>query len=153
MNFQRMTDLDLTGKRVLIREDLNVPVKNGVITSDARLRAALPTIKAALAQGAALMVYSHLGRPVEGEPKPEQSLAPVAAYLTEALGQDVQLVTDYLDGVEVAAGQVVLLENCRFNAGEKKNNPELAAKYAALCDVFVMDAFGTAHRAEASTGG
>ena len=111
MNFQRMTDLDLTGKRVLIREDLNVPVKNGVITSDARLRAALPTIKAALAQGAALMVYSHLGRPVEGEPKPEQSLAPVAAYLTEALGQDVQLVTDYLDGVEVAAGQVVLLEN------------------------------------------
>jgi phosphoglycerate kinase len=106
MNFQRMTDLDLTGKRVLIREDLNVPVKNGVITSDARLRAALPTIKAALAQGAALMVYSHLGRPVEGEPKPEQSLAPVAAYLTEALGQDVQLVTDYLDGVEVAAGQV-----------------------------------------------
>ncbi len=153
MNFQRMTDLDLTGKRVLIREDLNVPVKNGVITSDARLRAALPTIKAALAQGAALMVYSHLGRPVEGEPKPEQSLAPVAAYLTEALGQDVQLVTDYLDGVEVAAGQVVLLENCRFNAGEKKNNPELAAKYAALCDVFVMDAFGTAHRAEASTEG
>ncbi len=153
MNFQRMTDLDLTGKRVLIREDLNVPVKNGVITSDARLRAALPTIKAALAQGAALMVYSHLGRPVEGEPKPEQSLAPVAAYLTEALGQDVQLVTDYLDGVEVAAGQVVLLENCRFNAGEKKNNAELAAKYAALCDVFVMDAFGTAHRAEASTEG
>ena len=153
MNFQRMTDLDLTGKRVLIREDLNVPVKNGVITSDARLRAALPTIKAALAQGAALMVYSHLGRPVEGEPKPEQSLAPVAAYLTEALGQDVQLVTDYLDGVEVAAGQVVLLENCRFNAGEKKNNLELAAKYAALCDVFVMDAFGTAHRAEASTEG
>ncbi|BCU64611.1 phosphoglycerate kinase [Acinetobacter bouvetii DSM 14964 = CIP 107468] len=153
MNFQRMTDLDLAGKRVLIREDLNVPVKNGVITSDARLRAALPTIKAALEKGAAVMVYSHLGRPVEGEPKAEQSLAPVAAYLTEALGQEVKLVTDYLDGVDVQPGQVVLLENCRFNTGEKKNNPELAAKYAALCDVFVMDAFGTAHRAEASTEG
>lgn len=153
MNFQRMTDLDLAGKRVLIREDLNVPVKNGVITSDARLRAALPTIKAALAQGAAVMVYSHLGRPVEGEPKAEQSLAPVAAYLTEALGQEVKLITEYLDGVEVVPGQVVLLENCRFNVGEKKNNPELSAKYAALCDVYVMDAFGTAHRAEASTEG
>ena len=153
MNFQRMTDLDLAGKRVLIREDLNVPVKNGVITSDARLRAALPTIKTALEKGAAVMVYSHLGRPVEGEPKAEQSLAAVAAYLTEALGQEVKLLTDYLDGVEVQAGQVVLLENCRFNVGEKKNNPELAAKYAALCDVFVMDAFGTAHRAEASTEG
>ena len=153
MNFQRMTDLDLNGKRVLIREDLNVPVKDGKITSDARLRAAIPTIKQALAQGAAVMVFSHLGRPVEGEPKPEQSLAPVAAYLTEALGQDVQLFTDYLDGVEVKAGQVVLLENVRFNHGEKKYNPELAQKYAALCDVFVMDAFGTAHRAEASTEG
>lgn len=153
MNFQRMTDLNLAGKRVLIREDLNVPVKNGVITSDARLRAALPTIKAALEKGAAVMVFSHLGRPVEGEPKPEQSLAPVAAYLTEALGQEVKLFTDYLDGVEVQAGQVVLLENVRFNVGEKKNNPELAQKYAALCDVFVMDAFGTAHRAEASTEG
>lgn len=153
MNFQRMTDLDLAGKRVLIREDLNVPVKNGEITSDARLRAALPTIKAALAQGAAVMVCSHLGRPVEGEAKAEQSLAPVAAYLTQALGQNVQLLTHYLDGVEVAAGQVVLLENVRFNHGEKKNNPELAQKYAALCDVFVMDAFGTAHRAEASTEG
>ena len=153
MNFQRMTDLDLTGKRVLIREDLNVPVKNGEITSDARLRAALPTIQAALEKGAAVIVCSHLGRPVEGEPKPEQSLAPVAAYLSQALGQEVQLVTEYLDGVEVQAGQVVLLENVRFNAGEKKNNPELAQKYAALCDVFVMDAFGTAHRAEASTEG
>ena len=153
MNFQRMTDLDLAGKLVLIREDLNVPVKNGEITSDARLRAALPTIKAALAQGAAVMVCSHLGRPVEGEAKAEQSLAPVAAYLTQALAQDVQLLTHYLDGVEVAAGQVVLLENVRFNHGEKKNNPELAQKYAALCDVFVMDAFGTAHRAEASTEG
>lgn len=153
MNFQRMTDLDLAGKRVLIREDLNVPVKNGEITSDARLRAALPTLKAALAQGAAVMVCSHLGRPVEGEAQAEQSLAPVAAYLTQALAQDVQLLTHYLDGVEVAAGQVVLLENVRFNHGEKKNNPELAQKYAALCDVFVMDAFGTAHRAEASTEG
>lgn len=153
MNFQRMTDLDLAGKRVLIREDLNVPVKNGEITSDARLRAALPTIKAAVAKGAAVIVCSHLGRPVEGEPKAEQSLAPVAAYLTNALGQNVALVTDYLAGVDVAAGQVVLLENVRFNPGEKKNNPELAQKYAALCDVFVMDAFGTAHRAEASTEG
>ncbi len=153
MNFQRMTDLDLAGKRVLIREDLNVPVKNGEISSDARLRAALPTIKAAVAKGAAVIVCSHLGRPVEGEPKSEQSLAPVAVYLTEALGQDVQLITDYLAGVDVTAGQVVLLENVRFNIGEKKNNPELAQKYAALCDVFVMDAFGTAHRAEASTEG
>ncbi|MBJ9985158.1 phosphoglycerate kinase [Acinetobacter sp. S40] len=153
MNFQRMTDLDLAGKRVLIREDLNVPVKNGEITSDARLRAALPTIQAALEKGAAVMVFSHLGRPVEGEPKLEQSLAPVATYLSKALDQDVKLYTDYLDGVEVDAGQVVLLENVRFNHGEKKNSPDLAQKYAALCDVFVMDAFGTAHRAEASTEG
>lgn len=153
MNFKRMTDLDLTGKRVLIREDLNVPVKNGQITSDARLRASLPTIKAALAQGAAVIVCSHLGRPTEGESSAENSLAPVAAYLSNALGQDVPLVTDYLNGVEVKAGQVVLLENVRFNAGEKKNNAELAQKYAALCDVFVMDAFGTAHRAEGSTEG
>ncbi|MBF7687298.1 phosphoglycerate kinase [Acinetobacter rathckeae] len=153
MTFQRMTDLDLQGKRVLIREDLNVPVKQGQITSDARLRAALPTIKTALQKGAAVMVCSHLGRPVEGEPKAEQSLAPVAAYLSEALGQAVRLETEYLDGVEVEAGQVVLLENVRFNHGEKKNSAELAQKYANLCDVFVMDAFGTAHRAEASTEG
>ncbi|MDO4224114.1 MAG: phosphoglycerate kinase [Acinetobacter sp.] len=153
MNFKRMTDLDLTAKRVLIREDLNVPVKNGVITSDARLRAALPTIQQALAQGAAVIVCSHLGRPVEGEPKEEQSLAPVAAYLSDALKQPVRLVKDYLDGVDVAVGEVVLLENVRFNHGEKKNNAELAQKYANLCDVFVMDAFGTAHRAEASTEG
>lgn len=153
MNFKRMTDLDLTGKRVLIREDLNVPVKNGVITSDARLRAALPTIKQALAQGAAVIVCSHLGRPVEGEPKEEQSLAPVAQYLSEALSQIVRLEKNYLDGVQVNVGEVVLLENVRFNHGEKKNNPELAQKYAQLCDVFVMDAFGTAHRAEASTEG
>lgn len=148
-----MTDLDLQGKRVLIREDLNVPVKNGEITSDARLRAALPTIKLALDKGAAVIVCSHLGRPVEGEPKSEQSLAPVAKYLSDALGQTVELETDYLNGVEVKAGQVVLLENVRFNHGEKKNAPELAEKYAVLCDVFVMDAFGTAHRAEASTEG
>lgn len=153
MGFQRMTDLDLQDKRVLIREDLNVPVKNGQITSDARLRAALPTIQQALKQGAAVIVCSHLGRPVEGEPKPEQSLAPIAAYLSDALGQAVALKTDYLNGVDVQAGQVVLLENVRFNKGEKKNNPELSQQYAALCDVFVMDAFGTAHRAEASTEG
>lgn len=153
MNFKRMTDLELDGKRVLIREDLNVPIKNGVITSDARLKAALPTIQKALSQGAAVIICSHLGRPVEGEPKEEQSLAPVAAYLSKALSQDVKLVTDYLNGLDVQKGQVVLLENVRFNVGEKKNNPELAEKYAALCDVFVMDAFGTAHRAEASTEG
>lgn len=153
MNFQRMTDLDLNGKRVLIREDLNVPVKNGQISSDARLRAALPTIRQALTQGAAVIVCSHLGRPVEGEPKVEQSLAPVAAYLSDALGQVVTLQTDYLNGVAVEPGQVVLLENVRFNKGEKKNSSELAQAYANLCDVFVMDAFGTAHRAEASTEG
>ncbi|MFB2539082.1 MULTISPECIES: phosphoglycerate kinase [unclassified Acinetobacter] len=154
MHFQRMTDLDLNGKRVLIREDLNVPVKAGKITSDARLRAALPTIQQALKQGAAVIVCSHLGRPVEGKPKEEQSLAPVAAYLSDALAQPVALVKDYLEnGVNVEAGQVVLLENVRFNHGEKKNNADLATKYAALCDVFVMDAFGTAHRAEGSTEG
>ena len=153
MNFLRMTEQDLQGKRVLIREDLNVPVKNGVITSDARLRAAVPTIQQALAQGAAVIVCSHLGRPTEGEVSAENSLAPVAAYLSEALGQAVELKTDYLNGVEVAAGQVVLLENVRFNRGEKKNSPELSQQYAALADVFVMDAFGTAHRAEASTEG
>ncbi len=153
MNFKRMTDLDLNGKRVLIREDLNVPVKNSQITSDARLRAALPTIKAALAQGAAVIVCSHLGRPTEGEHSAENSLAPVAEYLSKALGQNVPLVTDYLDGVDVQVGQVVLLENVRFNKGEKKNAVELSEKYAALCDVYVMDAFGTAHRAECSTEG
>ena len=153
MNFLRMTDQDLQGKRVLIREDLNVPIKNGQITSDARLRAALPTIRQALSQGAAVMVCSHLGRPTEGESSAENSLAPVAAYLSEALGQTGELKTDYLDGVDVAPAQVVLLENVRLNTGEKKNNDVLAQKYAALADVFVMDAFGTAHRAEASTEG
>lgn len=153
MNFLRMTDQDLQGKRVLIREDLNVPLKNGVITSDTRLRAAVPTIQQAIAQGAAVLVCSHLGRPTEGDANIENSLAPVAAYLSKALGQTVELKTDYLNGVAVAAGQVVLLENVRFNRGEKKNCPELSQQYAALADVFVMDAFGTAHRAEASTEG
>ena len=153
MSFKRMSNIDLANKRVLIREDLNVPVHNGKITSDARIRAALPTIQLALKQNAAVMVCSHLGRPVEGDPKPEQSLGVVATYLSDALGQPVRLVTDYLDGVDVQSGEVVLLENVRFNVGEKKNNPKLAQQYANLCDVFVMDAFGTAHRAEASTAG
>ncbi|MDZ4297917.1 MAG: phosphoglycerate kinase [Moraxellaceae bacterium] len=153
MTVLKMTDLDLAGKRVLIREDLNVPVKNGVIRSDARLVASLPTIKLALEKGAAVLLCSHLGRPVEGEFSEENSLAPVAAWLSEKLGQNVPLVKDYLDGVDVAPGQVVLLENVRFNVGEKKNVDALTQKYAALCDVFVMDAFGTAHRAEGSTHG
>ena len=153
MTVLKMTDLDLAGKRVLIREDLNVPVKDGVVTSDARIVASLPTIKLALEKGAALMVCSHLGRPTEGEFSAENSLAPVAAYLSKALGRDVPLVKDYLDGVDVQPGQLVLFENVRFNKGEKKNADELAQQYAALCDVFVMDAFGTAHRAEGSTHG
>ncbi|MEE4163684.1 MAG: phosphoglycerate kinase [Woeseiaceae bacterium] len=153
MKVDRMTDLDLGGKRVLIREDLNVPVTDGRVTSDARIRAALPTIEAALEQGAAVMLVSHLGRPVEGEPDPAFSLAPVAARLAELLGRDVPLVADWIDGVEVEPGQVVLLENVRFLAGEKKCDAALAKKMAALCDVFVMDAFGTAHRAQASTYG
>lgn len=148
-----MTELDLSAKRVLIREDLNVPMKAGVIRSDARLQAALPTIQQALKQGAAVLVCSHLGRPTEGEFNEELSLAPVAAWLSEKLGQNVALVRDYLAGVDVAPGQVVLLENVRFNVGEKKNADALAQQYAALCDVFVMDAFGTAHRAEGSTHG
>lgn len=148
-----MAELDLAGKRVLIREDLNVPVKNGKITSDARLIAALPTIRLALQKGAAVMVCSHLGRPTEGEFSAENSMQPVADYLSQALGQEVALLQDYLAGVEVKAGEVVLFENVRFNKGEKKNSDELAQKYAALCDVFVMDAFGTAHRAEGSTHG
>ncbi len=148
-----MSGLDLTGKRVLIREDLNVPIKNGKITSDARLLAALPTIKLALQKGAAVMVCSHLGRPTEGEFSAENSMQPVADYLCKALGQPVQLLADYLDGVDIKSGEVVLFENVRFNKGEKKNSDELAKKYAALCDIFVMDAFGTAHRAEGSTHG
>ena len=153
MTVLKMADLDLSGKRVLIREDLNVPVKDGKITSDARIVASLPTIRLALEKGASVMVCSHLGRPTEGEASAENSLAPVAAYLSNALGCDVPLITDYVDGYEIADGAVVLFENVRFNKGEKKNNDELAQKYAALCDVFVMDAFGTAHRAEASTHG
>lgn len=149
----KMLDLDLQGKRVLIREDLNVPVANGVVTSDARLRAALPTIKLALEKGAAVMVMSHLGRPTEGQFDAEFSMQPVVDYLANALDCPVRLATDYLDGVEAKAGEVVVFENVRFNAGEKKNDEALAKKMAALCDVYVMDAFGTAHRAQASTHG
>ncbi|HEX6590518.1 MAG TPA: phosphoglycerate kinase [Moraxellaceae bacterium] len=153
MSVIKMADLDLKGKRVLIREDLNVPVKNGKVASDARIVASLPTIKLALEKGAAVMVCSHLGRPTEGEFSEENSMKPVAEYLSRALGRDVPLVADYLGGVDVKPGDVVLFENVRFNKGEKKNADELAQKYAALCDVFVMDAFGTAHRAEGSTHG
>ena len=149
----RMQDVPLAGKRVLIREDLNVPVQDGVVTSDARIRAALPTIRLALAAGARVMLMSHLGRPEEGKPAPEFSLAPVATRLSELLGRKVPLVSDWLGGVVVEPGAVVLLENVRFNKGEKKDSEELARRMAALCDVFVMDAFGTAHRAEASTHG
>ena len=153
MSILRMADLDLAGKRVLIREDLNVPVKDGRITSEQRITAALPTIRLALEKGAAVMVTSHLGRPKEGTWTAEDSLAPVAARLGELLGRDVPLVKDWTDGVAVAPGQLVLLENCRMNVGEGKDDEALAKKYAALCDVFVMDAFGTAHRAQASTHG
>ncbi len=153
MKFLRMTDLDLAGKRVLIREDLNVPVAGGVVTSDARIRASLPTILAAKNKGAAVMLMSHLGRPEEGVYAEEFSLAPVAKRLSELLGSPVRLVKDWLSGVDCQPGEVVLLENVRFNKGEKKDKEDLAQKMAALCDVFVMDAFGTAHRAEASTHG
>lgn len=154
MNFLRMNELELTGKTVLIREDLNVPVKDGNVSNDARIQASIPTIKLALQKGAGVLVCSHLGRPTEGESEDKFSLAPVAEYLTNALGQEVKLVKDYLDGqVEVEEGQVVLLENVRFNKGEKKDDEALAQAYANLCDVFVMDAFGTAHRAQASTHG
>ncbi len=154
MQVIKMSELDLRGKRVLIREDLNVPVRQGSITSDARLVAALPTLRRALAQGARVLVCSHLGRPVEGEFSVENSLQPVADYLSAALEQPVPLVRDYLQQPpHVEEGQLALLENVRFNRGEKKDAPELARAYADLCDVFVMDAFGTAHRAEASTHG
>jgi phosphoglycerate kinase len=149
----RMVDLNLAGKRVLIREDLNVPVQQGVVTSDARIRAALPTVRLALEAGARVMLLSHLGRPEEGKFDAELSLAPVAAKLSELLGKPVRLVNDWLNGVEVAPGAAVLCENVRFNKGEKKDSEALARQMAALCDVFVMDAFGTAHRAEASTHG
>ncbi|QBY03390.1 phosphoglycerate kinase [Thalassotalea sp. HSM 43] len=153
MSVIKMTDLDLTSKRVLIREDLNVPIKDGVITSDARLKAALPTIKNALAQNAKVMVMSHLGRPVEGEFDSQFSMQVVADYLSKALAMPVRLAADYLDGIDVADGELVIFENVRFNVGEKKNDEGLAKKMAALCDVYVMDAFGTAHRAQASTHG
>jgi phosphoglycerate kinase len=148
-----MADLDLAGKRVLIREDLNVPVQDGVVTSDARIRAALPTIRLAQEKGARVMLLSHLGRPEEGKCEPEFSLAPVAHKLSELLGKPVPLIKDWLNGVDCAPGAVVLCENVRYNKGEKQDSEALAKQMAALCDVFVMDAFGTAHRAEASTHG
>ncbi|GAB2696839.1 phosphoglycerate kinase [Aliiglaciecola sp. 3_MG-2023] len=153
MSILSMADLTLTDKRVLIREDLNVPVKDGKVTSDARIKAALPTIKLALEKGAKVMVMSHLGRPTEGEVDPQYSLQPVVNYLNEHLDCPVRLATDYLNGLEVATGEVVVLENVRFNVGEKKDDETLSKQYAALCDVYVMDAFGTAHRAQASTHG
>ena len=153
MSVIRMSDLDLNGKRVLIREDLNVPVKNGKVTSDARLKAAIPTIELALKQGAKVMVMSHLGRPEEGVFDQESSMQPVVDYLAQVLSAPVRLASDYLAGIDVAAGEVVVFENVRFNKGEGKNDDALAQQLAALCDVFVMDAFGTAHRAQASTHG
>jgi phosphoglycerate kinase len=153
MTVIKMTDLDLKGKRVLIREDLNVPVKDGKVTSDVRIRASLPTIQHALEAGAKVIVMSHLGRPTEGEYAEEFSMKPVAEHLGGLLGRSVEVIKDFAAGVEVAEGELVLLENVRFNKGEKKDVEELAQAYAALCDVFVMDAFGTAHRAQASTHG
>ena len=153
MSVVRMNDLDLAGRRVLIREDLNVPIDDGRITSETRIVAALPTLKLALDKGAAVMVMSHLGRPKEGQWTAEDSLAPVAKRLGELLGREVPLVRDWLDGVEVRPGQIVMLENCRMNVGEGKDDEALSKKYAALCDVYVMDTFGTAHRAQASTHG
>ncbi|MEO5342942.1 MAG: phosphoglycerate kinase [Gammaproteobacteria bacterium SHHR-1] len=154
MAFIKLTDLDLAGKRVLIRADLNVPVKDGKVTSDARISASMPTMEHCAKAGARVMVMSHRGRPEEGVYDEENSMAPIAADMSAKLGKDVRLIKDYLDGgFEVAEGEVVLLENVRFNNGEKKDNEELAKRYAALCDVFVMDAFGTAHRAQASTHG
>ncbi|HEC27945.1 MAG TPA: phosphoglycerate kinase [Gammaproteobacteria bacterium] len=154
MSVTRMTDLDLAGKRLLIRQDLNVPIKDGKVSSDKRIRASLPTIEYCINAGARVMLMSHLGRPTEGEPAAEFSMQPVADHLSKLLGKEVHLVTDYLDHApELADGDVVLLENCRFNVGEKKNDDALAKQYASLCDIYVMDAFGTAHRAQASTYG
>ncbi|MDX8396528.1 MAG: phosphoglycerate kinase [Mariprofundaceae bacterium] len=154
MSVIKMTDLNLAGKRVLIRQDLNVPITDGKVSSDKRIRASLPTIEQCVKAGAKVLVMSHLGRPTEGEVEEKFSLAPVATHMAGLLGQDVRLVTDYLGAnVEVANGEVVLLENVRFNNGEKKNEEALSKQYAALCDVYVMDAFGTAHRAQASTHG
>src|SRR5256884_4744619 len=151
MRFKRMSEVPLAGKRVFIRADLNVPIDNGRITDDTRIRAASPGIRPALAQSAAVMVTSHLGRPKEGELKPEDSLAPVAKRLAEILGVDVPLISNWVNGVKVEPGRVVMLENCRVNKGEKKDDAALARKIAALCDVYVNDAFGSAHRAEATT--
>jgi phosphoglycerate kinase len=151
MRVLKMTELDLKGKKVLIRQDLNVPVKDGKVTSDARIAASIPTIRAALAGGAAVMVMSHLGRPTEGEYSEESSMAPVAKRLGELLGSRVPLIKDYFSPFPVTPGEVVLLENVRFIKGEKKDDADLGRRYAALCDIFVMDAFGTAHRAEATT--
>ena len=151
MKFNKLTELDLAGKRVLIRVDMNVPVKNGVIGDDTRIRASLPSIEHSLNAGAGVILMTHLGRPTEGEAKPEDSLAPVVERLSTLLGKPVRLVADWQAGLSVAAGEVVMLENVRLNKGEKKNNAELGQAYASLCDVFVNDAFGTAHRAEAST--
>ena len=154
MAFIKLTDLDLAGKRVLIRADLNVPVKDGKVTSDARITASMPTVEHCLKAGASVMVMSHRGRPEEGKVDDENSMQPIAEVMSAKLGTDVRLVKDYLEKTpEVAAGEVVLLENVRFNAGEKKDDETLSKKYASLCDVFVMDAFGTAHRAQASTHG
>lgn len=153
MTILRMSDVNLAGKRVLIRQDLNVPIADGQVTSDQRILASLPTLQLALASGAAVMVTSHLGRPTEGVFSEADSLAPVAARLSELLEREVPLLRDWVDGVSVQPGEIVLLENCRMNRGEGKDDAELAAKYAALCDIFVMDAFGTAHRAQASTHG
>ncbi|MGW8247180.1 MAG: phosphoglycerate kinase [Acidiferrobacterales bacterium] len=154
MSVIKMTDLDLAGKRVLIRQDLNVPIKDGKVTSDKRIRASLPTIELCMKAGAKVMLMSHLGRPTEGEPADEYSLQPVADHLFGLLGKKVGLVKDYLDKApELMDGEVVILENVRFNKGEKKNDEELSKKYASLCDIYVMDAFGTAHRAQASTHG
>jgi phosphoglycerate kinase len=153
MSYLKMEDLDLAGKRVMIREDLNVPVSDGRVTSDARIRASLPTVELALKEGAAVILLSHLGRPVEGEPDPKFSMRPVAECMSELLGRPVRLVEDWVDGFDIEPGEVVLCENVRFNVGEKSNDADLARRYAALCDIFVMDAFGTAHRAQASTEG
>ena len=153
MSVLRLADLDVAGQRVLIRQDLNVPVEDGRVTSDQRIVASIPTLKLALKKGAAVMVMSHLGRPKEGQWSEADSLAPVAKRLSELLGMDVPLVRDWVDGVSVKPGQLVLLENCRMNVGEGKDDEALSRKYAALCDVYVMDAFGTAHRAQASTHG
>lgn len=153
MSIVKMSELDLAGKRVLIRQDLNVPIKDGKVTSDARIRASLPTIQAAVAAGAKVMVMSHLGRPIEGQYADEFSLQPVVNYIQENTELNVRLVKDYLEGVESEAGEVLVLENVRFNIGEKKDDETLSKQYAALCDIYVMDAFGTAHRAQASTHG